>query len=242
MTATATRDGPSSTSAGHSTFGGGLNLSGTYRAPRFARPPKGPRPKPIPEPSLPSAQPAAPPGRVIHAKIEDRIQFKDSVVVIKAVAHGATYALIQVTDSAVPRKEPAPSKPRTLSPERIARKMAALKAFTKHMQHREYLNRVSAGERPSITLETAAKAMKAWNAIWIASGGLMPIPAACTGPDGEMFYSWDRGRHHLELEIIPGQHAEFFYRDRETEQLWGEDYNIGEPLSAEAIQKLQLFR
>ena len=69
----------------------------------------------------------------------------------------------------------------------------------------------------------------------------MPVPAACTGPDGEMFYSWDRGHHHLELEIIPGKPAEFFYRNRETEELWGEDYIVGNALSAEAIHKLKLI-
>jgi hypothetical protein len=110
------------------------------------------------------------------------------------------------------------------------------------MQHRDYLHRVSAGAHAPISLETAANAMKAWNAIWAASGGAMPVPAACTGPNGEMFYSWDRGRHHLELEIVPGKAAEFFYRDRETEELWTEDYAIGEALSPAAIAKLQFFK
>jgi len=160
---------------------------------------------------------------------------------MKATAHGATYSLIQRAEAPAPRKEPEVPKSRTLSPDKIARKEAALKAFAKHMQHREYLNRVSGGEHALVTPGTASQAMKAWNAIWVASGGRMPIPAACTGPDGEMFYSWDRGRHHLELEIIPDQPAEFFYRDRETEQLWAEDYNIGGPLPAETIEKLRLF-
>jgi hypothetical protein len=72
-------------------------------------------------------------------------------------------------------------------------------------------------------------------------GFALPIPAACTGPDGQMLYTWDRGKHHLELEIIPGQSAEYFYRDRETGELWGEDYTIGDPLSPDAIRKLKLF-
>ena len=56
-----------------------------------------------------------------------------------------------------------------------------------------------------------------------------------------MFYSWDKGRHHLELEIIPGKVAEFFYRDRETGTLWGEDYTIGDVLPSEGVDKLELF-
>ncbi len=161
---------------------------------------------------------------------------------MKAVAQGATYSLIQ--RAAVPafRKAPEAPKPRSLSPEKNARKKAALNAFAKHMQHREYLKRVSTGERALITPQTASLALKAWRLLWMTSGGRLPVPAACTGPDGEMFYSWDCGRHHLELEIIPGQPAEFFYRDRETEYFWGEDYTIGDPLPAELVAKLPFFR
>ena len=114
-------------------------------------------------------------------------------------------------------------------------------AFIKHGEHLAYLKRVSESDQPLISPQTAKMARIAWQMIWNASGFAMPVPAACTGPDGEMYYSWDRGRHHLELEIIPGQPAEFFYRNRETEELWGEDYNIGDPLSADAIQKLKLL-
>jgi hypothetical protein len=111
----------------------------------------------------------------------------------------------------------------------------------KHKKHLEYLTRVSTSECAVITPTTAVLAARAWRDIWTASRGQMSIPAACTGPDGEMFYSWDRGRHHLELEIIPGQPAEFFYRDRETEQFWGDDYTIGDPLPARVVEKLTLF-
>ncbi len=101
--------------------------------------------------------------------------------------------------------------------------------------------RVSTGASALISGETATSAKRAWATILVASGGQIPIPAACTGPDGEMLYSWDQGRHHLELEIIPGKVAEFFYRDRETEQFWGEDYVVGDPLPAKVIQSLHLF-
>lgn len=69
----------------------------------------------------------------------------------------------------------------------------------------------------------------------------MPIPGAATGPDGEMFFGWDKGRHHLELELIPDQPAEWFYRDRETEEIWGEDQNDGDPLPAKVLELMPLF-
>jgi hypothetical protein len=108
--------------------------------------------------------------------------------------------------------------------------------------HEKYLREVSSmGELSPITPETALVARRAWRAILEASRFRMPVPAACTGPDGQMFYSWDRDRHHLELEITADRPSEFFYRDRETDELWGEDYNIGEPVSDEAVQKIGLF-
>jgi hypothetical protein len=111
-----------------------------------------------------------------------------------------------------------------------------------HQEHLDYLKRVSTdGTPPPITKATAALARLAWAMIRKASDYRMPVPAACSGPDGQMFYSWDHGKHHLELEIIPGKAAEFFYRDRQSGELWGEDYLIGEPLSSEAIGKLKLF-
>ena len=116
------------------------------------------------------------------------------------------------------------------------------RASNEHREHLDYLKRVSTlGNPPPISLETARLARIAWFAIWSASDSAMPVPAACTGPDGAMFYSWDKGRHHLELEIIPGKVAEFFYRDRETGTLWGEDYTIGNPLPPEIIEKFVLF-
>ena len=106
-------------------------------------------------------------------------------------------------------------------------------------KHLRYLKEVTG---KYINLETATRARRAWKAIWEAGNYAMPVPGACTGPDGQMFYGWDHGRHHLELEIIPGQaEAEWFYRDRETELYWAEDWVIGDPLPLEAVEKLRLF-
>ena len=110
-----------------------------------------------------------------------------------------------------------------------------------HMEHLQYLSRVSTGDHPPISPQTAILAQKAWQSIWIASDRMISVPAACTGADGKMFYSWDRGRHHLELEIAPGQDSEFFYRDRETGELWAEDHHIGDLLSPQAVAKLRFF-
>lgn len=78
-------------------------------------------------------------------------------------------------------------------------------------------------------------------ALSAAFGHRLPPAAACSGPDGVMFYSWDRGRYHLEVEILPDNTAEFFYRDRETEEFWGVDITIGDPIPAEIVEALGHF-
>jgi hypothetical protein len=109
-------------------------------------------------------------------------------------------------------------------------------------EHLDYLKEVSSkGDHPLITAATAVEARKAWWVVWEATGFALPIPAACTGPDGQMLYSWDNNEHHLELEIILGQPSEIFYKNRVTMYLWGESYNVGDPLPAAALEKLKLF-
>jgi len=119
--------------------------------------------------------------------------------------------------------------------------MLSAKAFTAHLEHLEFLNRVSTGDDATITPETALQAGEAWQQIWLASGGKIPVPSACTNADGKVFYSWDCGRYHLDLDIIPGEPAEFFFCNRETDEYWCEDYLIGTPLPREVVSKLDLF-
>jgi hypothetical protein len=112
---------------------------------------------------------------------------------------------------------------------------------TGHRVHREYLRRVSSdGRSPLITPATARKSWDLWLAVRNAVGSSMPVPSAATGPDGVMFYSWDNGEHHLEAEIFPDRDTEFFYRNRSTGELWGEDYSGGS-LPAELLGMLKLF-
>lgn len=122
------------------------------------------------------------------------------------------------------------------SPQQGADTLAA-----KHREHREYLQRVSTeGTSPLITPAVAKKAWDFWQVVRKAVGTTIPIPSAGTGPDGVMFYSWDNGEHHLEAEFYPNRETEFFYRNRRTGELWGDDYSK-RVLSADLLTKLRLF-
>jgi hypothetical protein len=110
-----------------------------------------------------------------------------------------------------------------------------------HAEHMRYLDEVSTGDDPLITSITATLAAQAWEQVRAATGSAMPVPSACTGPDGQMFYAWDRGRYHLELEIVPGEPADYFYCDRQTNECWVEEYTIGDPIPDRVITVLSYF-
>ncbi len=147
----------------------------------------------------------------------------------------------------LPRAEqpkPVRHPARESSPARAARQMVsvkAFKAFAMHLEHLNFLKRVSSGAEAAITPETASRAAKAWRQVWVASGRKIPVPSACTNADGKVFYSWDSGRYHLDLDIVPDEPAGIFFCDREKDEYWYEDYQIGSPLPKEVIAKLNLF-
>jgi hypothetical protein len=125
---------------------------------------------------------------------------------------------------------------------KLGRTSMPQKFLAESWEHLKYLEEVSTGGNPPpVAREVAALARDAWTDILAASGFQIPVPSACTGPDGQIFYSWDNGRHHLELEITPGVPAFFFYRDRLTKQTWGEDYRVGDSLSEATREKIKLI-
>ena len=193
------------------------------------------RQKPISEPSLTDDEQR----RAGYMRVQKSLHAGESTIVMKAVVHGTSYHLI---GASVPIEQPKRSASPQASLVPTAKQISSAKKFTMHLEHLNFLKRVSTGECPPITPETAHLASKAWHIIWKASDYRMPVPSAGTGPNGEMFYAWNSGRHHLELEIIPGQPAEFFYRDRESGEFWGMDYDVGATLPVTIISKLTLFR
>lgn len=108
-------------------------------------------------------------------------------------------------------------------------------------EHFVYLSEISRGQNASISPQTASEARQIWYDLWAASGFALPVPAACTGPDARLMYAWDRDEHHFEIELIPGEPTELFYRNRQTGELWGEEYTVGHPLPQGTAAKLRLF-
>ena len=92
-----------------------------------------------------------------------------------------------------------------------------------------------------LSLMSALLAWKAWNDLKAASGNLLPVPDASPGPDDQVLYTWNNGEHYLELEVFPEGSAEFFYRNRESGQLWEYEYTVGAVLPQDVNDKLALF-
>lgn len=66
-------------------------------------------------------------------------------------------------------------------------------------------------------------------------------PNVCPGDDGHIMYSWIKEELYLECEFWESGKVEFFYRNRDSGELWGEDTSIDEEFSAQAIEKLAHF-
>src|SRR5437588_11368997 len=103
----------------------------------------------------------------------------------------------------------------------------------------DYLNQMV--DQELITLRVARLAWNAWTALSNSTGNALLVPDACPGPDGELLYTWDRGDHHLELEIFADTPAEFFYENDASGEVGEATLVIGEPVPAEMLDRLQLF-
>lgn len=117
-------------------------------------------------------------------------------------------------------------------------------SFVRMATHAAFLLRASTATDdgpPAISPETACQAARAWRLAWEASGRRLPVPDACTGPDGQVFYSWDAGKDHLELEIVPGEQPYWFWSDRETGETGSEDWSLRDPLPERVVEKIGVF-
>lgn len=108
-------------------------------------------------------------------------------------------------------------------------------------KHLEFLREAGSGDDPAVCENVVKQAVMAWEAVWAASKGRMPVPAACTGPNGQMFCSWDRGRHHIELELASDEKPFWFWKDRETGEYHGKECEISDAVPASILNAINYF-
>lgn len=62
-----------------------------------------------------------------------------------------------------------------------------------------------------------------WNRLADTTDWTVPIPHAGPTLQNSFILSWNRGRHHFEVEVFDDERFEWFYRDRETDDCEGDE-------------------
>jgi hypothetical protein len=88
-----------------------------------------------------------------------------------------------------------------------------------------------------LTDEQAAAAPRLWARVRQLQPHLLP-PHTGIAEDGSLLMAWDRGHHHLDLEVLPNGTVEWFYLDRASDRAEGEDVEAGGDLPGDFTARL----
>lgn len=69
----------------------------------------------------------------------------------------------------------------------------------------------------------------------------LEVPDACPGSKDNFVYTWSKSEHYLECEIFGTGEVEFFYRNRNSGEDWGEDTTLEQGFSTDILDKCSLF-
>ncbi|WP_293330940.1 hypothetical protein [Microcoleus sp. CAWBG58] len=82
---------------------------------------------------------------------------------------------------------------------------------------------------------------KALKSLFEARGRCLEVPDACPGSKDNFMYTWSESEHYLECEIFGTGEIEFFYRNRKTGEVWGEDTTLEQGFSTDILEKASFF-
>ena len=118
----------------------------------------------------------------------------------------------------------------------------------RHCELRAYLNSLSAEAISTGEIEFTTRVLEnAW-LVWeelrnhfVSTGKFLEVPDACPGTNNNFMFTWSKAEHYFECEIFGNGEVEFFYRNRNNSNVWGEDTTIGQEFSADILEKALLF-
>lgn len=118
----------------------------------------------------------------------------------------------------------------------------------RNQELRMYLDKLrpqanSTGE-DGFTISVLDIAWQTWEKLkeyFLSKGLSLEIPDACPGQSDNFMYVWSKGEHYLECEIFGSKELEFFYQNRNTSEVWGEDTTLEQEFSAAILEKVALF-
>lgn len=118
----------------------------------------------------------------------------------------------------------------------------------RHEKLRLYLDSLRSEARATGESEFSVAALDtAWQ-VWIilrnyflSKGLCLEVPDACPGKQDNLMYAWSKAEHYFECEIFGTQEVEFFYRNRNSGEVWGEDTTLEQEFSHTIFDKAALF-
>jgi len=93
-----------------------------------------------------------------------------------------------------------------------------------------------------VSSEVRQTAVELWGKLEKTSNFDLPDPDGSPGPGCGFMIAFDDGALHLEFEINKRDRVEAFFLNRDTDEMWEEDFDIHSDLSETLLEKIRLFR
>ena len=95
--------------------------------------------------------------------------------------------------------------------------------------------------RGPLTAEHAESVKRFWRHLRSLRSWNLPVPQAGPTEAPGFLLVWDRGRHHLEIEIYDDGTFDWFYRDRRDESYFGDDGLAPDARPSDLMDRIHLF-
>ncbi len=116
----------------------------------------------------------------------------------------------------------------------------------RHQKLKEYLDSLRSEAETGVDFTESALdiSWQVWERLkeyFQSQHSYLDIPDACPGYRDNLMYTWSQEAHYFECEIFGNGEVEFFYRNRENNEVWGEDTRIDQKFSRDILDKASLF-
>lgn len=118
----------------------------------------------------------------------------------------------------------------------------------RHQELRRYLDSLHSEAKSTgeveftiLVLNTAWQVWADLREYFLSKGLCLEVPDACPGQRDNFMYTWSKAEHYLECEILGSGEVEFFYRNRNSGEVWGEDTTLEQEFSTTVLDKAALF-
>jgi hypothetical protein len=103
---------------------------------------------------------------------------------------------------------------------------------------------VETNQESDFTISVLNYSWEVWQGLskcFAERGVCLEVPDACPGQSDNFMYTWSKTEHYLECEIFGNGAIEFFYKNRKTGEVWGEDTTLEHKFSTATLEKAALF-